>query len=64
MGKGWAKDKSAIPVKGPSVADWRRQDRVGQGGEEGGQRSRMGYGGGQTRQRVWDRGARDTRRLG
>ncbi len=56
VGKGWAKGKSAIPVRGPSVGgrDWRRQDRVGQGGEGGGRRSRMGDGVGRTRQRVWD----------
>ncbi len=70
MGKGWAKDIGAIPVRGPSVA----VVGSGEGKTElarevkglGGMRSRMGDGVlvGRTRQRVWDRGARDARRLG
>ncbi len=63
MGEGRAKSKSAIPVRGPSVAVVRvgesETELVGQGGEEGGQRSRMGGGGGQTRRRGRDRGAKN-----
>jgi hypothetical protein len=56
VGKGWAKGKRAIPVRGPSVAvcgTGEDKDRVGQGV------NRVG-----TRQRVWDRDARDARHLG
>jgi hypothetical protein len=67
VGKGWVKGKSAIPVRGPSVAMVRTREgetELAMGGEGGGRRSRMGDGVGRTRQRVWDRGARDARRLG
>ena len=68
VGKGWAKDIGAIPVREPSVA----VVGSGEGKTElarelkglGGMRSRMGDGVlvGRTRQRVWDRGARGARR--
>ena len=61
VGKGWAKGER-YPPEGPKCRggrDWRRQDRVGRGGEGGGRRSRRGDGVGQTRQRVWGQGARN-----
>ncbi len=69
MGEGGAKNKSAIPMRGPSVAvvgTGECKTELARGGEggEGERRSRMGDGVGRTRQRVWDRGARDARRLG
>ena len=54
VGKGWAKGEGAIPVRGPSVAvvgTVKGQTELAGGGEWDGQRSRMGDGGVQTRQR-------------
>jgi hypothetical protein len=66
VGKGWAKGESAIPVRGPSVAVvGTGEGKTGLAGGVkgwGGRRSRMGDGVSQTRQRVWDQGARDARR--
>jgi hypothetical protein len=67
VSKGWAKGKSAIPVRGPSVAvvgTGEGETELARGDEWGGRRSRMGDGVDRTRQRVWDRGASDAKRLG
>ncbi len=59
VGKGTAKGKGAIPVRGPSFTVVRVGESEAELGEEGGRRSHMGGGGCQTRWRGRDRGAKN-----
>ncbi len=66
VGKSWTKGKGAIPVRGPSVAvigTGKGKTELA-GGVKGMAEKSYGRCCKPARQRVWDQGARDTRRLG